>query len=384
MSPVVAADAAHTADAAALPRWLVPAAGGRPAEPRRVLVHQSRFRVGDTLWLTPLLRALRRAFPEAALTVVAGPLSRPVLARSPHVAELVEWEPAAGEAGRRRVLDQLAGTPFDTALFALARRDKSRWLPEAMAERGVPCRVNLEYVDPEGGETAAAPTPLFTHEGWLVWGTLASPRLLLHALHPWLGDGAGSEDRRVDMPVTPEEEREAERVLAAAGIEDRPFSVLAPAGHSSERWPAERFAALAAWLAGEMGHAVLVEGAPADAGLLAEVERRAAHPRVRAATDPLGVFTALLARASLLVSNDSAPIHLAEAAGTPTLYFAHREKLGHSHPAGEVCWALVTEEGEESGPAGVPVEEAREAVREMARRGLLEPARRVAPREAPC
>lgn len=372
-----------TADTAAPPRWLVPPAGGRPAEPRRVLVHQSRFRVGDTLWLTPLLRALRRAFPAAALTVVAGPLSRPVLARSPHVAELVEWDPAAGEAGRRRVLDRLAA-PFDTALFALARRDKSRWLAEAMAERGVPCRVNLEYVD---GEIAATPTSLFTHEGWFVWGTLASPRLLLHALHPWLGDagwGGWSEDRRVEMPVTPEEEREAERALAAAGIEEGPFSVLAPAGHSSERWPAERFAALAAWLAGEMGHSVLVEGAPADAELLAEVERRAGHPRVRAATDPLGVLAALLARASLLVSNDSAPIHLAEAAGTPTLYFAHREKLGHSHPAGEVCWALVADAVNAGGPAEISVEEAREAVREMSRRGLLEPARRVAPREASC
>jgi ADP-heptose:LPS heptosyltransferase len=372
--PVVAADTAVS------PRWLVPPAGGRPAEPRRVLVHQSRFRVGDTLWLTPLLRSLRRAFPAAAIMVVAGPLSRPVLARSPYISELVEWDPAAGEAGRQRVLDRLAGPssiPFDAALFALARRDKSRWLAEAMAERGVPCRVNLEYFD----DTAAAPASLFTHEGWFVWATLASPRLLLHALHPWLGDGAGSEDRRVEMPVTPEEERQAERALGVAGIEEGPFSVLAPAGHSSERWPAERFAELAAWLAGEMGHAVLVEGAPADAELLREVERRAAHPRVRAATDPLGVLTALLARASLLVSNDSAPIHLAEAAGTPTLYLAHREKLGHSHPAGEVCWALVSDEG---GPAGVPVEEAREAVREMARRGLLEPARRVAPREAPC
>jgi ADP-heptose:LPS heptosyltransferase len=56
--------------------------------------------------------------------------------------------------------------------------------------------------------------------------------------------------------------------------------------------------------------------------------------------DPLGVLAALLGRAALLVANDSAPIHLAEAAGTPTLYFAHHEKLVHSHPAGERALAL--------------------------------------------
>jgi ADP-heptose:LPS heptosyltransferase len=256
---------------------------------------------------------------------------------------------------------------FDTALFALARRDKSRWLAEAVAERGVPCRVNLEY---DLGE-APEPTDLFTHEGWFVWGTLASPRLLLHALHPWLGDGAWTADRRVEMPVSAAERAAADRVLAAAGIGDGPFIILAPAGHSSDRWPPERFGQLAARLAADLGVSVLVEGAPADEPLLRSVAERAGfpgHPRVRIGTDPLGVLAALLERARLLVGNDSAPIHVAEAAGTPTLYFAHREKLVHSHPAGEACWALYDEKRNRL--ADISVEQVLGAVREMTRRGI--------------
>ena len=359
------------------PRWLV--ADGAPPSlptvppPRRVLVHQSRFRVGDALWLTPLLRHLRRAFPAAEVTVVCGPLGRPVFSRNPHVYELLVWDPAGGEEERRRVLAALAERRFDAALFALVRRDKSRWLAEAAAAAGVPWRINLEYLDPDAPEAADGHAGLFTHEAWFVWGHLASPRLLLHALSPWLGDGVWQEDRRVELPVSGEERAEAERVLADWGIGDGPFTVLAPAGHSSDRWPPERFAALGVQLSAEWDHFLLIEGAPSDEPLLREVERCLERSflqagRFRVGTHPLGVLAALLERARLLVSNDSAPIHVAEAAGTPTLYFAHREKLVHSHPAGPLCWALYDER--EDRLADISVEQAWEALRRMRERLL--------------
>jgi len=294
--------------------------------------------------------------------VVEGPLAVPVLERSPHVSELVVCDPAGGEAERRRVLERLGDGRFDAALFALARRDKSRWLAEAAAAWGVPCRVNLEYFDAAGD--GREPCDLFTHEAWFFWGTLSSPELLLHALDPW---GKETADHRVELPVSDAERREAERILEEIGFVGRPFTVLAPAGHSSDRWPPERFAELGVKLVEEWGHGLLIEGAPADEPLLREVERRIEPPASRACqvrTDPLGVLAALLERASLLVSNDSAPIHVAEAAGAPVLYFAHHEKLVHSHPAGEASWALYDEELNRL--ADITVEQALGAVREMA------------------
>jgi len=77
------------------------------------------------------------------------------------------------------------------------------------------------------------------------------------------------------------------------------LAVLAPAGHSSDRWPPERFAELAARLADEFGLSILVEGAPADEPLLRAVVARAGHQGVQAATHPLGTChaPALLPRA---------------------------------------------------------------------------------------
>ena len=346
------------------PVW-TPAPGVPRVLPRAgagFLVHQARFHVGDTLWLTPLLRAVQRFFPGARTTVVGPPVARELFAENPHVQEVVSYVPSPGRerAERRRVLGALAEHRIDAALFAFARRPESRWLAKAMAAAGVPWRINLEYVDPS--LEPAIPAWL-THEGWFEWGTLPSPWMLLHALDPLLDPDKVAwteDDRRVEIYVSAEARRRAGELLAERGFGQEPFAVLAPGGHSSLRWPARRFARLAARLAAG-GLPVLVEGSPGERELLEAVAGQAG-PGVVAAADPLDVFAALLERASLLVANDSAPIHLAEAVGTPTLYFAQREKLIHSHPGGDRCRALWDASGNR--PSRITVDQVLAAVRE--------------------
>jgi len=325
----------------------------------RFLVHQARFHVGDTLWLTPLLRAIHRFFPGAHTTVVGPPVARELFVGNPHVQEIVPYVPERGmeRAARRRVLAALAGAPFDVALFAFARRPESRWLAKALAAAGVPWRINLEYVDPALERTLP---PWLTHEAWFTWGAQPSPRMLLHALDPLLGPDRPDwteDDRRVEFYISSEARRQADELLVERGIGgDEPFAILAPGGRSSRRWPARSFARLAFRLTAEHGLHVLIEGSPGELDLLKKVA-------ATAATDPLDVFAALLERAALLVSNDSAPIHLAEATGTPTLYFAQREKLIHSHPAGDRCTALWDEA--ENRLSRITVRQALEAAREL-------------------
>jgi ADP-heptose:LPS heptosyltransferase len=301
---------------------------------------------------------------------VGPPVACELLAGNPHAAEVVPYLPDHGGEGRRRVLGRLAGRRFDAALFAFARRPESRWLAKALAAAGVPWRINLEYFDPalDHGRVPA----WLTQEGWCHWGTLPSPRMMLHALDPLLGAERPAwteDDRRVELYVSDEARRRADELLRVRGFAGEPFAVLAPGGYSSRRWPAVRFTRLAARLAGDLGFHVLVEGSPAEETLLARVAARAAAAakstdrRILAAADPLAVFAALLARARLLVANDSAPIHLAEVTGTPTLYFAHREKRVHSHPANPACRALYGEAADD--PRRITVAQAIAAVRNL-------------------
>lgn len=340
--------------------------------PSSFLVHQSRFRLGDSLWLSPLLRNIRRFFPSAKITVVGSAPTSRALGTNPHVDELVIYDPSAGEAEHRRLIDRLRREHFDVALFAFVRRPKSRWLAEVAAELGIPVRVNLEYFD--RATDGRACHELFTHEAWFFWGTLASPRLLLHALSPLIGSGATErlQDRAVEFPLRDRWRRQAETVLLREGIGDAPFVLMTPGGKSSQKWPAGSYAALAGRITEEENTAVIVDGGPEDGEVLRQVgaeldrHRRSAPAQERPvvlARNPLGVMTALLERAAVLVSNDSAPIHLAEALGTPTLYFTQHEKLTHSHPDGEACWALFDDT--ENSVAGISVDEARRALREM-------------------
>lgn len=361
------------------PHWVVargasPAAELRSREPR-FLIHQARFHVGDTLWLTPLLRALHRRFPGVRATVVGPACAPEVLAGSPYAAEVLVYPPDGGAGERRRVLDALAGRRFDAAIFGFARRPESRWLAQALSEQGVPERINLEYFDPELDHREV--WEWATREAWFVWGTMPSPRMLLHALDPFRrpGESALDDDRRVEFRPPESCRRQAREVLAGLGLADGPLVVLTPGGRSSERWPAAKFAELAARLAAGPGVGVLLAGAPDEERLLRQIRGRAAglaaaaRGRIAVSVDSLGELAAILAGARLLVSNDSAPIHFAEAMGTPTLYFAEREKLLHSRPAGEACWALFDEE--QNAVARIPVERAMAAIREMERCGMI-------------
>ncbi len=271
-------------------------------------------------------------------------------------------------------LQESGGPPFDAALFAFARRWESRWLAEATAAWGVPWRIDLEYHDlflKDG-----PPDGLFTHEGRFFWGSMASPRMLLHTLDPLLAPEPWDRfqgDRRVEVHVSRASRERADQVLQENGFDREPFAVIAPGGSSSRRWPAEKFARLGVLLTRHFGFHVLLSGAPAEAGLLAEILAAVppgeARRRFVAATEPLGVLAALLEGARLLVANDSAAIHMAEAVAAPTLYFAQREKLAHSHPRTRACWALCDDVAND--PAAITVEQALGALREMARRGLL-------------
>lgn len=354
------------------PLWRVAEDAPPPLLPRaaahRFLIHQSRFQSGDALWLTPLLRALHTLFFRPLITLVGPPVASRVLARNPYITELVPYHPREGEAGRRRVLDALAGASFDTALFAFARHRESRWLAQAMATAGVPRRVNLEYHD--ASLDTGRPWDLVTHEGWLFRGTLSSPQFLLHALDPLLPAGsARTEDDALALQVSPTAQWRVDEILAEQGIGDRPFALLAPGGEASPRWPAARFARLAATLAGELGLTVLVEGSAGEAPLLQQIAAAAAHPAVRARQDVLEIFAALLTRARLLVANDGAAIHFAAALGAPALYFAQRERLVPSHPRSSSCWALYDDL--DNDPHRISSEAALGAVREMVRRGVV-------------
>jgi heptosyltransferase-2 len=246
--------------------------------------------LGDVILTTPLVRAIRRAQPQAHLTFVTRPAYAPVLEGNPHLDRVVTLEPGESPAA---LAERLAGGPaFDFGLdlhrnlrsLALRRLIPARW---SSYRKGRTNRWRLLWL---GGATSPDGFPVAERYFYAAAALGVQP------------DGGPAE-------VFPSK---ADRDAAAA-ICRPPFVVLAPgAQHRSKRWPARHWRALAGHLLAR-GLRVVATGTAAERDLLSQ------DGVVDAFGCPLGVCAALLARAEAVVANDSGLMHLAPAVGRPVV-----------------------------------------------------------------
>lgn len=259
------------------------------------LVIQTAF-LGDVVLTTPMLAAL--AEREGPVDVVTTPAA----------ASLLETHPAV-----RRVI------PYD-------KRGRDRGLPAMLrlARRLATARYEAVYLPHRSLRSAAlaflarVPRRVGFADGWplLYTETRRRPRTghEIDRLLALVGAPAGAVAPR--LYPQPQDERVVEGCLSDAGITGD-FVALAPGSiWGTKRWP--YYEELATWLAQRI--AVVVVGGADDAALgrsIAEAVRQAGG-RV---LDTCGRLTllqsaALIGRAQLLVTNDSAPLHFASALGT--------------------------------------------------------------------
>lgn len=266
--------------------------------------------LGDYLMITPALAALRRAFPEAELTLLGGAWQADFLSGRPGPVDRVVVVPrVAGLAG------QPGGTPQASAL------------PEFLAEARA-YRYDLA-VQLHGGGAASNPLVRALGARWSI-GLRADDAAPLDATVPYRYYqpevfrylevvalvGADGPPEYPLLAVSDQEQAAAAELLPGDG----PWVALhAGAGDPRRRWAAERFAAVATGLAAAGVRPVLV-GSAADLPVSAEVRSHAAvavHDLT--GRTGLGTLAAVLGRCAVVVANDSGPLHLARAAGAATV-----------------------------------------------------------------
>jgi len=258
------------------------------------LVIQTAF-LGDVVLTTPLLAVL--AERHGPLDVVTTPAAAPLLEAHPAVRRVLPYDKKgkdAGLGGLVRLARALRAERYEVA-YLPHRSLRSAAL--ALLAR-IPKRVGFRDGWP-WLYTEAKRRPAEGHE---------IDRLLA------LADGTGAAQARPSLEVTVADRAAAERLLREAGLAE-PFVVLAPGSiWGTKRWP--RYPELAAALAPRA--AVVVIGSRDDAALGAAVVQAVGARAVNACGRlSLRESAALIARAAVLVTNDSAPLHFASAVGTP-------------------------------------------------------------------
>lgn len=297
--------------------------------------------LGDLLFVTPALRRLRAALPEARITLAVGPWARPVLAGNPDIDELITipypgfTRQASGHPfAPYQLLGHWAAVIRDRAPSAVVILRNDHWWGALLAQRaGVPLRIGSDDPAVRRYLTHPIATPA-TH--WVARNATlldATANLLGGKLDPTPVTPATAPLR---PPTAPEAADTAEQLLRAHGVTGPFFVVVPGSGARVKHWPAPRWAQAATALARETGLHVVLTGSADEIPLVEEIRAGIDAPALSLAgqTD-LPTLAAVFARARLVTGVDSGPLHLAVAAGTPTVHLYGPSSIDDFGPWGD-------------------------------------------------
>jgi lipopolysaccharide heptosyltransferase II len=285
----------------------------------RVLIVRLR-EIGDVVFTTPAVRALRERHPEAHLAYLVEPAAAPIVARNPHIDDVIVAPRVRGLAGLRAeaaLVGRLRAGRYDVVIdfHGGPRASLLTWLS------GAPVRIGYDVVG----------------RSWMYTRRIARPRALrprhsvenqadlLAAVDIAPGDAARFP---VEMPVDADAVRAVAARLATQGVDagHRIIVMHVSAGNPFRRWPLASFAAVAVSLANrDPARRIVVTSGPSEqAAARVVIEdargRLAGDARFRVLTPidlSLGEIRALVDRAALYIGGDSGPLHVAATSRVP-------------------------------------------------------------------
>jgi lipopolysaccharide heptosyltransferase I len=293
--------------------------------------------LGDVVHTFPLLNKLRRRYPKARIDWLVAPEIAELLRANPaidHVIEFArdEWSKpwrAAPFIGAARLIAMLRAAEYD---LVLDLQGQLRSAVFAFAS-GAPVRIGFDKprADRWTALTRQIPDEAKKHawqgarEGsWLAYTHhIPLPTLDLHpvermlAVAPMLGLDDGAAD--FSFPIPPEATTRIDGLLDYYDLAKKRFIVMAPGTNwPTKEWRSEGFAEVAThYLAKGLG--VTLIGSDSERAVCEQVAALAPGAVNLAGETTLPELAALVRRATLCVSNDSGPMHLAVAVDRPTV-----------------------------------------------------------------
>jgi len=290
----------------------------------RILLVRLRL-IGDVVFTTPLLRALRRTYPDAYITYLVEPLAAHVVRHNPHLDEVLI---IPKRSGLRRWADDLAW----------ARRLRARRFDVAIDLHGGPRASFLTWATGAPmriGYRMAGHSWMYTHVVDRADDLLPRHSVLKQwdLLAPLGIDAADPARDAVEMTADPDAHARIDGILRGAGFavgtSGAPRHQLVvmhvSAGNPFRRWPQQAFADTLVDLARrDPARCFLVTSGPSDAGAaraIVDMARARLGPAAGAAIAhgqfEVAELRALAARAAVYIGGDSGPLHIAATTQTP-------------------------------------------------------------------
>ncbi len=276
-------------------------------KPRVVVWKMSAL--GDVVLATPSFRAIRRHFPQSPVSLVAGRPVYEVVARCPYVSEVIVYDPRGKDRtwrGRWRFIRRLRQAAFDVSIDL----QNSRFTHLAAWLAGIPVRIGYDR-----------------RWGRLLTRAVALPREAMdpvsHQHHLLTAAGLTIDGAALELWPSEQDEARLAALLTELGVDHtKPLVGVHPGGSQrwkTKRWNLARWAALCDRLAAQ-GARVVVTGAAGEEALGQQLlQLTTTAPAVAIGKTRLMELACLIRRCRVFVTNDSAPLHVAAAMGTPTV-----------------------------------------------------------------
>ncbi len=278
-----------------------------PEHTKNILVVQTAF-LGDVILTLPMIQTLHRQLPSANIDVVVIPQAVGLLANHPAIHEVISYDKHSygGIATYFRLRKKLRVAEYDLAIVP------HRSLRSALIAQGahISKRIGFDNSSSPGRFTLLARYRADLHESRRNLSLLEplgihEPASVLPELYPSSADLLAVDQWMQKWGIHPS------RALIAIA----PGSVW-----NTKRWLKDRFAVVAKELSGA-GHDVVLVGGADDVALCQEITSTAKSERI---FNCAGIFSLLqsaylIKRCRVLLSNDSAPMHIAVAVRTPVV-----------------------------------------------------------------
>jgi len=271
----------------------------------KILLVQTGF-LGDVVLSTPVISNLKELFPQAELDVMTTPAAGPLIEHNPHVSNIIRFDKRGedrGLGGFTSMLRRLRSAKYD-CVFSLHKSMRTALL------------LRLAGISERHGFREAA--------GWFLYSKTSRRTDLRHevlrnlAILRCLGKEPAELKQDLLVSWRPEHEKEAELLLRE--VSHKSVVAIAPGSvWLTKTWPAEGYAALARRLVAN-GLSVVLIGSEQDTGVARHVQDEAGVEilNLTGKTDLL-VSSAIISKAKLLITNDSACLHIASACKTPVV-----------------------------------------------------------------
>ena len=268
---------------------------------KRILIVNANW-LGDVLFSTPSLRAIRKAYPESHIACLVPPRAGEVLRHNPHLSEvllcedrpnLLSWKEYA------RVVSELRQRHFDTAVFF--HRSKTRVFLTKIA--GIPERIGYGAQGRDGLLTTRVERPL---------KPLHKIDMFLNLIMGW---GVPSDGRHMEFFPEAASEASFRNLLSTHGLKlsERYAVVHAGGNWDLKRWNVPYFAETIRGITREFGLKVILCGSSGEERVARELTSLLCTGEIISLSGKtsLDELALLLKNAEFLLSNDSGPIHLA-------------------------------------------------------------------------